>query len=142
MERVSARVVALVGLGPKDRVDTSVLRRASAIAARKLSQHSSAASLLHSALGGEAAACASTEGFLLGSYRYAGHKTSPPKPSLQQVQVLGADAESVERGRTLAEATLLARDLINEPAATMTPEILATKAREIADVHGLECAVF
>lgn len=36
---------------------------------------------------------------------------------------------------------MLARDLINEPAGTLTPEALARRAQEIADVEGLECTV-
>jgi len=142
MGRVSARVIALVGLGKHSRIDTAVLRRAAATAARRLSQHPSVATTLHGALGGDAAACAVTEGFLLGSYRFAGHKSEPPTSPLQRVEIVGASAEAVARGRTLGEATRLARDLINEPAATMTPDILARKAREIADVNGLACEVF
>ena len=142
MGKVPARVVALVGLGKEDRVDTSVLRKAAATAARRLSHHAQAATTLHLALGGFAAASAVAEGFALGSYRYAGHKSDPVKSSLQQVQLVGAEADAVARGRTLGEATRLARDLINEPAHTMTPDILARKAREIADVNGLECEIF
>ena len=141
MGRVSARVVALVGLGKHSRVDTSVLRRAAAVAARRLSQNSSAATTLHEALGGDAAACAVTEGFLLGSYRFAGYKSEPSRSVLERVELVGASAHAVERGRTLGEATRLARDLINEPAETMTPDILARRAREIADVNNLECEV-
>jgi leucyl aminopeptidase len=142
MGRVSARVVALVGLGKHGRVDAAVLRRASAAAARRLSSQSSIATTLHEALGGSAAASAVTEGFLLGSYRYAGHKSDPVAPTLQRVELVGASPDAVSRGRTLGEATRLARDLINEPADTMTPDVLARKAREIADVNGLGCEIF
>lgn len=142
MGRVSARVIALVGLGNHGRIDTSVLRRAAATAAKRLSHHSTIATTLHQALGGDAAACAVTEGFVLGAYKYAGHKSQSSAPALQQVSLVEASAASVERGRVLGDAALLARDLINEPAETMTPEILARKAREIADVNGLECEVF
>ena len=140
--RISARVVALIGLGKRDRIDTQMLRKTAATAARRLSQHSSIGTTLHLSTGGEAAASAVTEGFLLGSYRYAGHKTVPPTRPLQEVKVIGASAEAVARGRTLGEATRLARDLTNEPASVLTPDVLARKAREIADVHGLECTVF
>lgn len=140
--RISARAVAIVGLGNEPRIDTSILRRTAATAARKLAHHSSVATTLHDALGGDAAACAVGEGFLLGSYRYSGHKSSSRTSQLEQVQLVGASNDAVARGRVLGDATRLARDLVNEPAATMTPEILARKAREVADVHGLECTVF
>jgi leucyl aminopeptidase len=142
MGRITARAVALVGLGKRERVDASVLRRTAAGAARRLSKHGSIGTTLHDALGGDAAASAVAEGFLLGSYRYAGHKSSPATQTMQRVELVGASAQAVERGRTLGEATRFARDLINEPAATMTPETLARHAREVADVNGLECTVF
>ena len=44
----------------------------------------------------------------------------------------------VARGRILAEATNLARDLANEPGNTITPTRLAEAARDIAQKYGLE----
>jgi leucyl aminopeptidase len=142
MGRISARAIALVGLGKQDRLDASVLRRAAAGAARRLSKHTALGTTLHEALGGDAAASAVAEGFLLGSYKYAGIKSAPAPQPLQRVELVGAGADAVARGRALGEATRFARDLINEPAATLTPDVLARHAREVADVNGLECEIF
>jgi leucyl aminopeptidase len=58
------------------------------------------------------------------------------------VLFLGNDLdEAVATAQIHADATTTARDLVNEPASILTPEALAARAVEIADVAGLECSV-
>jgi leucyl aminopeptidase len=47
----------------------------------------------------------------------------------------------VQRGEQVAEAVALARDLVNEPAAEMTPRKMAEVAQRVAKQHGLEIKV-
>jgi leucyl aminopeptidase len=58
----------------------------------------------------------------------------------------GAELNELERGcelgRIMAEATNLARDMVNEPANYMTPTRMAEAARSLAADHGLEIKVF
>ena len=49
--------------------------------------------------------------------------------------------EGVERGRILAEAAALARDMVNAPANGMTPTRLAETAGEVARAHDLKLTV-
>jgi leucyl aminopeptidase len=49
--------------------------------------------------------------------------------------------QSAERGRILAEAANLAREIINEPSNLMTPTELARQAEEVAQKYGLELDV-
>ena len=49
--------------------------------------------------------------------------------------------DGVARGRVFADATAFARDLVNEPAARVTPRALADAARKMARAHGLRCDV-
>lgn len=139
MRRLNAKSVVVVGLGPADA--PSRLRRAAGAAARRLANtHADIASTLHE--GRDASAVSEVvEGFLLGSYRYPGSKSDPRPSKIQRVALLGADAAAVDRGTALGEATLLARDLSNEPADTLTPDALARRAQEVADVSGLGCSV-
>jgi leucyl aminopeptidase len=48
---------------------------------------------------------------------------------------------AVERGRILAEAQNFARDLVNEPANRLTPQVLAEHARSMSAEYGLQCEV-
>ncbi|HEX2195931.1 MAG TPA: leucyl aminopeptidase, partial [Actinomycetota bacterium] len=73
---------------------------------------------------------------------FTAFKSDPRPPKLQSVQVLGAAEADLEAGWTAAEATMRARDLVNEPAGSLTPSALAERAREIADVAGLDCVVW
>ncbi|MDQ4095266.1 MAG: leucyl aminopeptidase [Actinomycetota bacterium] len=133
--RAPSNAVAVVGLGD---ATASEVRRAAAGAARKLAQHSNAASALHEDL--DAAALeSSVEGWHLGNYRFKTYKSDPRPPKLQRITLVGTqDDQSVERATARASATITARDLINEPASALWPEVLAERAREVADVSGLE----
>lgn len=138
--QIGPKVVVVVGLGDGGASRPAVLRKAAGAAARRLSERGVVASALQQN-GDREGTAAVAEGFVLASYRYNKLKSEPHPVKLQRVMVLGADDAAVERGSARAEATLLARDLINEPAATLTPEALARRAREVADVGGLECSV-
>lgn len=138
--RISSKVIVVVGLGPRADLEPATLRKAAGAAARRLSERGVvAAALQEEADAGSIGAV--TEGFILASYRYTELQSDPRPTKLQRVLVLGADDQAVERGIVRAEATLLARDLINEPAATLTPQALARRAQEVADVSGLECTI-
>ena len=83
----------------------------------------------------------SVEGLLLGSYRFTTYKsdTRPDKPN--RILLVDADESRVEAGWARASATLTARDLMNEPASTLSPEEFARRARDIAEGGGLDCEV-
>ena len=91
------------------------------------------------------------EGALLGSYKFARYLTSEdakkPNPlksfgiftDTKGKKPLAAEVKQVkaaiERGEAVARSVAKARDLINEPAAHMTPTQLAHEATEIAKRH-------
>jgi leucyl aminopeptidase len=141
--RLPAAAIGIVGLGPKESAGTDEIRRAAGAAARRLAEHAELASQLHHAVdGGDESLAAEVQGFLLGSYRYTQFKSDPKPSKIQRLSFLGGDAGVIERATVIAEAALLARDLTNEPASSLTPGALARKAQEIADVRGLECTLF
>jgi leucyl aminopeptidase len=140
--RTPAKAIAIVGLGSDD-AGAAIVRRAAGLAGRRLAERGVLASVLHLDVdGGDAAATASVEGLLLGSYRFTAYKSDPRPSKIQEILLPNATTEALERGVALADATALARDLSNEPSSTLTPESLATRAREVADVAGLECTVY
>jgi leucyl aminopeptidase len=84
-----------------------------------------------------AAATNGALGWALGTYGFTRYKARKGElPSL----VWPAEADRGQVLRT-AEATTLARDLINTPAADLGPAELAAAARELAERHGATLAV-
>ncbi len=140
MRRLNAKTIVVSGVGPRDEVTPARLLRAAGAAGRRLSERKVIAAALHEA-NDSAAASAVAEGFLLASYRYTSLKTDPQPARIERILLLGAGEEAASRGAAIGQAVLFARDLINEPAATLTPDALARRAQEVADSEGLECTV-
>ncbi|MGH2747654.1 MAG: leucyl aminopeptidase [Actinomycetota bacterium] len=142
-QRISAKSVAVVGLGGSSDLDATALRRAAGVAGRRLSDRGVVATNIHEAISGGGGAGAVGEGLLLGCYRFVAYKSDPKPAKLERILMLGnPDAEELDRATAIAEATWLARDLTNEPASTLTPELLASMATEMAATSGLECTVY
>ena len=139
-EAVTADAVAVLGLGPKDKANATVLRRAAGVAARRLGERSTLGVALHELVDNSASAVA--EGLLLGTYRFTAYKSEPKDSKIQRILFTGKDGEALDRAAIVAEATCLARDLINEPASTLIPEVLAQRAKESAEVAGFDCTVW
>jgi leucyl aminopeptidase len=90
-----------------------------------------------------------TEGALLGTYRFLKFKTKEeeiqPQKKIDFITLLmqpnPAAKAAVDKARIYAEATAFARDLVNEPANTLNPEVLAEIAKKVAEESGLEFRV-
>jgi leucyl aminopeptidase len=89
-----------------------------------------------------------SEGALLGLYRFTRYKrdNDDAKKEIEVLAIVERDrqklramAEAVRRGCIVAEATNAARDLVNEPANTLTPTELGRRAREMARRTGVRC---
>jgi leucyl aminopeptidase len=141
-EDPSGRLHVLVGVGPAARVGSDAWRRAGAATARQACGCTSASLDVRGAESPARAVQAATEGVLLASYRYVGYKTSGEDDALRRVVLITdldeeAAMAAVARGTASAGAATLARDLVNEPAGTMTPRHLAARASEVAEATGL-----
>jgi len=151
--KLPARIVAVAGLGKKEDFNLDKVRRVAgdfSRSLRKLNCHS-VATVLHGAGTGsiepEHSAEAITEGTLLGLYNFTRYK----KPDYEEMAEMSVIADSsqltavshgIESGRIMAEATVIARDMVNEPANQMTPARMAEIAKEIATKYDLEFKVF
>ena len=88
-----------------------------------------------------------TEGLHLSSYRFDRLKSATDKqrPRLESVSVVApisaAAHAALERGHRIAAATCYARDIINLPAAIVTPTYLANEAKRIAREHRLRAHI-
>lgn len=95
---------------------------------------------------------AAAEAVLLSLYQFKAHKTvqeDDDEKALESITFLAESEPSqptveraVQRGQIIAEGTMLARDLSNQPANHLTPTQLAEKAEAVAAVSGLHCEVF
>lgn len=136
---IAANAVAIVGLGDREKADATTLRRAAGSAARHLSERATLGVCLPS---DEGTAGAVAEGLILGSYRFTVYKSEAKASKLERLLFTGASDADLERAAIVAEATCFARDLTNEPASTLTPDVLADRARSAADVAGFDCTVW
>ncbi|MEX0761646.1 MAG: leucyl aminopeptidase [Dehalococcoidia bacterium] len=148
--------VLVAGLGTQSKFDLDAVRSVSAGVARRLEQVgiSQAATVVHGAgIGGlDAGACAEAiaEGTLLGTYRFDRYKSSGDETHrrLEHMELVEVDSSKiaemetgVERGKVMAEAASLARDMVNEPANMFSPTRMAEIASEVAHAAGLDCKV-
>jgi len=150
----AARVV-VVGLGKKEELSQDRVRLAVGETCRLLQQKgigNVATVALGVGVAGitlEGSAQAVTEGALLGVYSFRRHITKQSEyGELKRLTIVEADETELPvlergsyKGRVLAEATKLARDMVNEPANYMTPPHMAETAASLAEAYGLELEV-
>ena len=153
--KIPARIVAVVGLGKQSEFTLDKIRILAAESCRSLRKLNCRriASIVHGAgVGGiepEVASQAVVEGSLLGLYSFRKHLTKEPEyRDIEEMIIVERDAAKVQvlergcqKGRVIAEATNLARDLINEPANYMTPTDMAKVAEGLAKAYGLGLTV-
>ena len=154
--KIAAPRVLVAGLGKAGEFDVHAVRNLSAEVARACRRPSvkTVATVVHGAgIGGldpDACAQALAEGALLGAYQFLRYKTEADddKAEIGLLTIVEHDGSKVagmeaaaNRGRVLAEATNLARDLANEPANNLNPTDLAGRAAEVASAPNLELEV-
>jgi len=153
--RLPATRVVVVGLGKKEDLSQDRVRMAVGEACRLLQQKgidNVAAVVLGAGVAGislEGATQAVTEGALLGVYSFRRHITKEAEyGELKRLIIVETDEAKLPvleqgsyRGRVLAEATKLARDMVNEPSNYMTPPHMAETAANLAEAYGLELEV-
>ncbi len=148
--------VLLVGLGTVDAFRADHLRQASASAAttaRQLGVETMAILPPACDLGLTDVGQVITEGALLGLYALKAYKSkksddAKDKDTLRELQILAASARAQQtlatgatKGRILAEAVTLARNLINSPGNEINPLYLADTAKRIAQQTSLHCQI-
>jgi leucyl aminopeptidase len=147
--------VLLVGLGKRDEVDRSSIRRAAAIAAKRaraLGIPRAAFHLPPESLGKTTTAEATqaiAEGLAHGVWQYTEMKRRDDdarKPELQKVDILvTTEMNEAQAGHRLGQAVgagqALARSIQVLPGNVCTPTYLANQARELAQRHGFEITI-
>jgi leucyl aminopeptidase len=152
--RIPAERLLLVGLGKRSMFTLNRLRQAAGKAAPLLrSSGAQGITYVTDAIGndGEDLAQALVEGSVLGLYRFLKYKTEKENDLKKELRTITLLTESnsavkamqkgVKIGVTIAESTVMVRDMVSSPSADMTPSIIATRAKEIARQFGLKFQV-
>lgn len=161
--RLNARRVVVLGLGAKGDVGPAVIRDMAAAAAQAGTRTSSATvAIVLPALAPArlpATVQQAVEGVLGGTYKFTRYLSSEDakKPTPVQTVLLVSDVRpakggkakvpklpaaqaravetAIQRGQAVGAAVARARDLVNEPAGTLTPAQLAAEAEAVAKKH-------
>jgi len=149
--KIPAKRVVAVGLGPREETSLETLRKAAAAVVRTAAgMHAGHVAFPPAALPSasvEAVTQARVEGILLGAYRFTRYKKDEAGTVGRVTLLASGDTqrrhveEGQKRGVLFAEATVFARDLVNEPPNQLPPPRLAEIAAEAARGAGLRCSV-
>ncbi|HWD24681.1 MAG TPA: leucyl aminopeptidase [Acidimicrobiales bacterium] len=139
----------LVGLGERDRIDPESLRRFGAGIARASknspSVHVDVSSLVSEHAPLPAVAAWVGEGAILAAYRFDRFKSEPQPDPTTRLVIVGATteaiAEGIGRATAIAGGVTIARDLVNAPAADLSPRRFGEIALEVGEANGFEVSV-
>ncbi len=140
-----AKRVLVVGFGKKAEFSEETVRQSAAIAvnvAKNVKAKKIVSAFLGTGHGGmnpKLAGKAIAEGALLAAYDFAKYKSDHKAPVLESFEVIAKDgkvaragADGLQLGEAYAQGTIVARDLVNEPAQHMRPADLVQVAKDIA----------
>lgn len=145
-KKILAPKILVLGLGKKEEFDQNSLRDAISILSKKTTDNMASIALSLSELANlvdldrTILAQVVSEGILLGNYnffKYKSKKTSIKTFELVILSELNKNSqlklrEGIKLGEIYARATIVARDLVNEPSSLVTPLYLAKFATELA----------
>lgn len=153
----SVKRILLAGLGKPEKITLETVRRAAAKAAKKAQALKSKSLSLYlprvKGAKGTDVAAAATEGMLLGLYKYDKFfKKDEPETKLETVTMLSDEGtifgsaladirKAIARAEIIANATIFARDMENEPSNNKYPEIMGKWAQDTKS-SGVKVTVF
>ncbi len=143
-------LLVAIGIGDAKELDATKVRDAAAGFARAAGRQTRLAISLDGMADIEPriAAQMCVEGMLLARYSYDPLKRAAAGVPVESIDIVASPAQLADaaagasRGRTLAGATMLARDLANTPPAHLTAIRMAEVAAEIAGQCGLDVEIF
>ena len=152
LPQADAATIVAVGVGESDQIDADVLRDAAGAFARAVGREATIAVDVAAILGAglDAATVGQTivEGAVLGRYRYEALRSKSESTSLDGITFVATEAhhaellEGAERGKVLARATSITRDLQNAPGSLLTAPVFGELAERVGATTGLDVEVF
>jgi leucyl aminopeptidase len=135
------RKLILVGLGKQGDLTPQSIREAGATIVRLSKQQKSKHLAISLPVVGDAAATAGAiaEGLLLAGHQDTRFKSDPEDKGskLESIELLGLGEQSgaIERAEQICSGVILARELVNAPANSVTPITMADVAKQIASEY-------
>jgi leucyl aminopeptidase len=148
--RGSGPASVAVGVGAAKELTATQLRNAAAAFARAVPQDSRLAFTVPPLADGSPADAAQSvvEGVLLARYSFSLRGRTDAPLAVAELHLLAEDAaradveQGMRRGRVIADATMLGRDLATCPGSLLTATRMAEVAVDVAGRHGLDVEVF
>ena len=139
----AGKLILVLGLGRKDKIDSSSIRIAAGAAARASISRKVGSVAVECFCSGLESCQPMGEGLVLGSYQFLDYKTKDDENfELDSASVIGCDSDEISKGTEIGKAVCFSRDLSNHPGNVTTPTRLADAAREISDQAGMELTIF
>ena len=139
----AGKLILVLGLGRKDKIDPSSIRIAAGAAARASISRKVGSVAVECFCSGQSSCQPMGEGLVLGSYQFLDYKTKDDENfELDSASVIGCDSDEISKGTEIGKAVCFSRDLSNHPGNVTTPTRLADAAREISDQAGMELTIF
>ena len=141
---LAGKRVLLIGLGKKEKMNSSDVRMAAAKVARTAISKKVDTIAVECFCNEQGSCQAMGEGIVLGSYQFLDHKTKEKENfKLESAILMGCkEQEEVLKGVAVGNAICFARNLGNNPGNVATPTYLAESAKKIADEGGMKLTVF
>jgi leucyl aminopeptidase len=148
--RIAASRVILVGCGAAEKLTVDSFRRLAAVAVKQGEKVKAKRVVLVVPEEGELREDlrieAATEGALLASYRFDRYLTKDkPTSTVEELELAvgsrGRHDDALDRARAICDGVSTARDLVNEPAGTLTPVEFARRAQEAGKKFGFKVTV-
>ena len=139
----AGKLILVLGLGRKDKIDPSSIRIAAGAAARASISRKVGSVAVECFCSGLESCQPMGEGLVLGSYQFLDYKTKDDENfELDSASVIGCDSDEISKGTEIGKAVCFSRDLSNHPGNVTTPTRLADATREISDQAGMELTIF
>lgn len=146
--------VIVCGLGPQNDFTSDTVRQAVGETCRHLRKIkiSNACTIAHGAgigrLTPQESGQAIAEGAILGLYKFKRYLSSNDTAEFDKLIIVDNDSSKVpdiekgiQYGLLMTSGTILARDMVNEPANTMTPSRMAEIASDLGNMGNLEVSI-
>lgn len=147
--KIASKRVLLIGLGDKTDITHNTLRKTGISVIKTIKNICSNAVLSAEFLNNPGDISSISEGLLLGGYQFSKYKSeNSDENKTEQITFSSkkiksnAFSEEIEFANLIADSTILARDLVNEPPVYLTPTKLAEVASQVAREGGLKCEIF
>lgn len=148
-DKLPSSPVLLIGLGKENELTKEKIKIITAKALKKASEFKISTIEILLPKTAEKYTAAMAESLMLTDYKFTKYKKESSKsPALGEINFQITDKikvnmikQELEEATIVSENILLARELVNEPANVMIPELLAAKAKEVAQKSGLEFEV-